>query len=288
VYVTIGLLSVASSSYLISISRRQQVALIKGSPIYVVTGVALIPLSSQTDAESAILQAQQSLKEDSGDKGPEILDSDGSEDEEKIFHGGLAEDDHYDSPTDSKPPTPPRTNPRGSSVAEDVIGKRGQYGRFAEKWFSKKGWSTERRRAQGMSTEDLEKTNLNATPTESAGVVDVETSIGQTHASDPADSQQDGTLLSGQEETANSIKPSANVNVTNTLSPKLLQTTRMLLASKSFYFSYDYDITRRIGSQCLGDISMYRAVDPLVRSSPFPSLGIDQAYLLGSSSGTIT
>jgi len=255
---------------LISISRRQQVALIKGSPIYVITGLVLIPLSSQKNAESAILQAQQSLKEDSGDQGLVILDSDDSGDEEKHLHGGLSEDDHHDSPTDSKPPISPRTSAEGSSVAEDIIGKRGQYGRFAERWFSKKGWSAERRKAQGMSMENREKTDQNALPSESTGAVDVKPSIKQTRPSDPVDLSQDGTLNPEQKETAQSVVPSPTDNVTSTLLPKLLSTTKMLLASKSFYFSYDYDITRRIGSQCSRDILMHRAVDPLVRSSSFP------------------
>src|SRR5579871_5801763 len=53
-----GLLKIASSSFLISISRREQVAQISGKPIYSIREVALIPLSSQSDAEQAIAKAR--------------------------------------------------------------------------------------------------------------------------------------------------------------------------------------------------------------------------------------
>lgn len=50
-----------------------------------------------------------------------------------------------DSPV-TRPDGPERST---SNVAQDVLARKGQYGRFAERWFSKKGWSTEKRRAQG-------------------------------------------------------------------------------------------------------------------------------------------
>ena len=39
---------------------------------------------------------------------------------------------------------------RRTSIAEDVIDKKGVYGRFADKWFSKRGWNVEKRRALGQ------------------------------------------------------------------------------------------------------------------------------------------
>lgn len=252
-----------------------------------ITGLALIPLSSQKDAESAILQAQQSLKGNSGDQGPESPESDDSDDEAKHLHDGLSDDDHHELPIDSKPPTSPRSSAKGSSVAEDIIGKRGQYGRFAERWFSRKGWSTERRKAQGMSTENREKTDQNAFPSKGIGAVDMKPSITQTRPSDPVDLSPIGTLNTEQKVTVKSVIPPTTDNVTETLLPKLLRTTKMLLASKSFYFSYDYDISRRIGCQCSRDISMHRAVDPSVRFPSFPICEIAKAHRVGSSSGII-
>lgn len=59
-----------------------------------------------------------------------------------------------------------------------------------------------------------------------------------------------------------------NVDTVNLL-PKFLKTTRILLASKSFFFSYEYDITRRLGCQGSqtakgSELPLHRAVDPLV------------------------
>lgn len=54
--------------------------------------------------------------------------------------------------------------------------------------------------------------------------------------------------------------------ITGKLLPKLLRTTKMLLASRSFFYSYDYDITRRIGDQGTkhADVPLHRSVDALV------------------------
>ena len=52
----------------------------------------------------------------------------------------------------------------------------------------------------------------------------------------------------------------------NALVPKLLRTTRMLLSSRSFFFSYDFDVTRRLGGEIVKnpDIPLSKSVDPLV------------------------
>ncbi len=73
---------------------------------------------------------------------------------------------------------------------------------------------------------------------------------------------------------ANSSQGTATPGLENvdtySLLPKLLRTTRILLASKSFFFSYEYDITRRLGSQGNqsmkgSELPLYKTVDPLVR-----------------------
>ena len=55
-------------------------------------------------------------------------------------------------------------------------------------------------------------------------------------------------------------------NTTNALLPKLLRTTRMLLSSRSFFYSYDLDITRRLGGEIMRnpEIPLSKSVDPLV------------------------
>ena len=261
-----GLLKIASNAYLISILRRQQVAQIQGSPIYMITAVSLIPLSSQSDATTAIKQARETLRQEVGDEKADNDDSSGSSDDGgERLDDSPAEEAHHRATPGSKSHADPRKSADNTSIAQDVIGRQGQYGRFAEKWFSRKGWRTEGRRAQGMSTEAEDKAR---------------TQISKSESSRPASSVVDieGENVPTKEVERIHNPPEANIDleekqedhITNTLVPKLLRTTKMLLSSHSFFFSYDYDITRRIGTQVSkkGNLPLYKSVDPLV-SLPF-------------------
>ena len=267
-----GLLTVAPVSYLVAILSREQVALVRGYPIYVITDVALIPLSSQTDAEKAIIQAQASLKK-SGQHGASSPDGDTSDDDEAHVEAGQHEHEDQALPVSSGSSTKegssaahPLGSASTSSVAEDVIGKKGQYGRFAERWFSRKGWTAEKRRMQGMSVDGIEEpgmssgqaTALNDPPSKSTSPGT--TLDGAKNIDQPSDPEN--PIIADKSDTSD-ISP---VNVTNTLLPKLLRTTRMLLGSRSFYFSYELDITRRLGTndQKGPEIQLYKSVNPLV------------------------
>ena len=59
----IGLLDLVATKYLISITERDQVAQIRGKSVYSIKDVTLIPLSSQSDAEEAIVAAGRALKQ---------------------------------------------------------------------------------------------------------------------------------------------------------------------------------------------------------------------------------
>ncbi|KAL9041259.1 MAG: hypothetical protein Q9214_004167 [Letrouitia sp. 1 TL-2023] len=243
----VGLLNVASTPYLIAISRRQQVALIRGAPIYVITGVALIPLSSQLEARKAIERTRHSLRSESHDQ-----DIETSEDSEHSEH----ENDH--TFTDHEEEHPERTHHRPVSsgeieqerseedktgIAEDVISRKGQYGRFAERWFSRKGWSNVGIRAQGMSIGGSKQSG--------------DSKAGNQRDQDVQQAEQKSQSLDSMAQDKN--------NVTSTLVPKLLRTTKLLLTSWSFFFSYDFDITRRIGIEesRRTDVPLHRSVDPL-------------------------
>lgn len=248
-------------------------AQVRGCPIYVITDVALIPLSSQSDAITAIDQAKENLKK-SGQHGAPSPDSDTSDDDETHVEASQHEHDEQASPVssdsstkeDTSTPHPVGSAPSTSSVAEDVIGKKGQYGRFAERWFSKKGWTTEKRRAQGMSVGGVEKpgtsssqgTALNESqskiPSPATTLDGAKSSDRTSDLEIPAQARESGMLGN----------PPANV--TNTLLPKLLRTTRTLLGSRSFFFSYELDITQRLGANDSkgSEIPFHKSVDPLV------------------------
>lgn len=254
---------------MISISRREQVAQIRGSPIYTITGVTLIPLSSQLDAKSAIIQAKESLVKEAGGGVPD--NSDTSDDEDVQPDDGHTEDDEIKSVVSASPTDPastplPADKDGNTSVVEDVIGRKGQYGRFAERWFSKKGWNTEKKRTQGISTDAIGKSQVDGSGTDTE-------KPDQTPSYTSAITQGVSDLLGGRKEKAEQSyeKPHSDTNdVAVTLLPKLLRTTKMLFGSRSFFFSYDYDLTRRLGTQEVknSEIPMHKIVDPLV-SSPF-------------------
>lgn len=241
-----GLLRTASASFLIALTEREQVAQIKGKAIYGVTGVALIPLASQLEAQRAI---EQHTKLPKKAKSQPAADSpDDVTDDEGIHSGNVtADEDITENPHssgDPQSPDQPEPQQESSSIAQDVIRRKGQYGRFAERWFSKKGWVSDKRRVS-LSIRDK------ATEAGSKANAALSTKVSP-EASKPQNSRVDGADES-------SLVPS--------LLPKLLRTTKMLLHSKSFFFSYDYDLTRRMGNEAdtNGDLPLHKAVDPLVR-----------------------
>jgi hypothetical protein len=267
-------LKVASSSYLISISRRKQVAQIQGKPIYSISEVALIPLSSQSDAEKAIVRARDSQKRHNEQ---EVEDS--SSDSE---YDNNSEDERDDvSLTDeSLPSSPPsesnlaaKVGPhkRTTSIAQDVIQQKGIYGRFTQKWFSKGGWAADNRRNQGMSSEeDLSKATstkeqlaaVNPAPSES------QEHVGQAPVVDSKDDKQTELLNEPPKELEQAVEKDPQTD-TIPLLPKLLTVTKLFFGSKNFYFSYDYDLSRGIANQPSLSSSnpLYRTFDPLVRYS---------------------
>ena len=235
----------------------------------------LIPLSSQSDAKNAIIQAKESLRKEVGRQDGVTDNSDTSDDEDVQPEDGHAEDDEprsvaSASPVDAASVPLPAGKDVNTSVAEDVIGRRGQYGRFAERWFSKKGWSTEKKRAQGMSADAIGKSEVN----DGDGDGDNENAGSARSYASAMTQGMNGVLSSKKESTEQSSgknqAESLNANdVTVTLLPKLLRTTKMLFGSRSFFFSYDYDLTRRLGSQEVKnpEIPMHKIVDPLVSAS---------------------
>lgn len=184
-----------------------------GLPIYVVTQVAVTPCSSQADAEESVRKTASLLR---AEVPPNVNDDDGSSSDEEGEIAIATPDEEADDEILSKKDVP--ANPRSSvsSVAEDVIRKRGSYGRFAQRWFSRSGWTTDQRRTMGMSNSPTATPPL--APTASTPVVN---------------------LTALQEAEENHLIPAS------ALLPKLLRTIQVWFgSSRSFYFSYDLDITR--------------------------------------------
>ncbi|KAK7722695.1 hypothetical protein SLS57_004900 [Botryosphaeria dothidea] len=265
----VGLLQAAKSTFLIAISRREIVAQIRGKPIYVITDVALIPLASQSEANNAITQARESLKRHRGSDGS----GEDSESESDTETDTDTSSDHL-TVDESLPDTPPpeaeknataATAPdRRTSVAEDVIGRKGVYGRFAQRWFSRKGWSAEGRRMQGMSSdEDLAQKPKSKSPP--AAPQDAPEAAAATAASpvSPPPSGSDAAVKPIEDVTEN--LPKSSDNTTGTLLPKILKTTKLYFSSRSFFFSHDLDLSRSWSRQTEthSSLPLWKLYDPL-------------------------
>ncbi|KAF2138109.1 uncharacterized protein K452DRAFT_321464 [Aplosporella prunicola CBS 121167] len=268
----VGLLQVAKANFLVSISERELVAQIRGKPIYTITDVTLIPLASQEEANRAIIQAKESLKRRKGNH-------DSDDDDESSDDDSDSSSDHI-TVDESLPTTPPSeaekdataaTSRKRTSVAQDVIGRKGVYGRFAQKWFSKKGWSAEHRRMQGMSSdEDLPQKQKLKTETPNSEIPKTDApkapqddAEAEPQSMSPSEERKDAAVKPTQELESNLPMPSGNT--TSTLLPKILKTTKLYFSSKSFFFSYEYDLSRSLATQngASTSLPLYRLFDPV-------------------------
>jgi hypothetical protein len=171
----------------------------------------------------------------------------------------------------SEPPVEPtlkdKQHQRSTSVAQDVITRKGFYGRFTNKWFSKGGWTADSRRTEGMtSEEDLTKTPENEVEKADSAPVGGDDALAKV-ASKEVDgaNDKDGAALPNEPpaEVAH-VEPTPGAAIP--LLPKLLTVAKFFFASKSFYFSYDYDLSRDISKQPapLSSVPLYKSFDSLV------------------------
>ncbi|QDS77716.1 hypothetical protein FKW77_004135 [Venturia effusa] len=261
----VGLLQVASSAFLISISRREVVAQIRGKPVYCISEVSLIPLSSQVEAEKAIQRARESQTRHNA-REQETDTTRNSEDEGD--DASLTDDNSVVSEDPTEPPpaiAKDKQRQEDTSVAQDVITRKGFYGRFTNKWFSKRGWKADSRRTEGMaSEEDLTRTppvNEQAEPAPVGGK-DALAKVASKEAEGP--NELDGAALSNEPPTeVADVEPTPGQEVP--LLPKLLTVAKFFFGSKSFYFSYDYDLSRETSKQPAptSSVPLFKSFDPL-------------------------
>lgn len=250
---------------MISISDREQVALIRGKPIYKITNVALIPLSSQADADKAIVATRDHLKRRNRAPGLDEEDTDSeSEDGAPSVTDSIVEDSSS-APSEVKDTVTGQkgTAAQKTSVAEDVIQRKGVYGRFADKWFSRKGWSADNRRLQGLSSEE----NLAAKNVPQ----NVDSGMPKEEEQPKTESKPDA-IPTSDKDISEPVSPEAIPKAlsgekdaaTVALLPKILQTTKMYFSSGNFFFSYDYDISHGIGQQQpSSSVALFKQFDPL-------------------------
>lgn len=249
-----GLITVSRFSYLVSITRRQQVAIIRGLPVYVITEVALTPCSSYNDASESISKTIAQLHNKAGGEtaGDETDDTaDDTDAEVQSIKSDIATDDEEPANVEARP------GPAGDkgSVVQDVMSRRGSYGRFAQRWFSKSGWQQESKRNMGLSQSEEAVDKMPS----GAASAEVKADAQAPAATKEDKSAPDAAGVPVKHAKEEGMAPPA-------LLPKLLRTTQILFgSSQSFFFSYEYDLTRSLARQPLdgasNDTSLHRRVD---------------------------
>lgn len=237
-------MGIASFSFLLCITRREQVAQIFGKPIYIIKDIALLPLSSQADADQAIIQTREGLEKA---KTSQESDRGSSASEENGYES--FDDRSVGDPSESQTPADAQTtggNESTTSVVQDVIKRKGQYGRFASQWFSRRGWGLEKKHTEAMSPELVAETDHeDQKPQPEAAKSTLE---------DDTPPMTSETLHhnNANGEAAPAQKPPHEAAIE--MLPKILRTLKLLFISRSFYYSYDFNISKRFGSSSIASL----------------------------------
>lgn len=157
------------------------------------------------------------------------------------------------------------------------MSRRGSYGRFAQRWFSKSGWQQESKRNMGLSQSE-EAVNI----VDKGQAENVEADAKAPGATTEVKTTPEAAGVPVKEAQEEGLAPPS-------LLPKLLLTTQILFgSSQSYFFSYDYDITRNLSRQQQpaqqSDMSLYHRVDPSYFWNhniiqPFIDAGVDSLVL---------
>jgi hypothetical protein len=177
------------------------------------------------------------------------MDESDTDDDEGDFSAAVSDDVDDDQVLSPAEDAALSEHKRTSSVAEDVMARKGGYGRFAQKWFSRKGWTVGQRRNLGMSVSETETEPM--PEHEATGGKSLATA-GSARKENPVSSASD-------------VDNTKDEDSTESLLPKLLRTTRILFGSRNFFFSYDYDITRSFADRRTSnsELPLHTEVDPL-------------------------
>lgn len=285
-----------------------------------ITEVALTPCASYGEAKGSIESTIEQLKE----RPPSYItdEESGSESDNNSHHGGdediegsvwvddmgegLPSKDEAGKENAAKLTIPAKGHKPTPSIAEDVISRRGSYGRFAQRWFSRSGWLQEQKRLMGLTA------NKRPVDVDEEAITDTPATENTTKSplAEPSPPGTAAATTSSDSNTADNSPPATDDVVVDTASstpplqpgdhshtedsavvsllPKLLRTTQMLFgASRSFYFSYDYDITRSVAKQPKtrwNDLPLHKLVDPVFfwnhhAMQPFIDAGADALSL---------
>lgn len=207
-----------------------------------VTDVALLPLTSQHEADEAIKSALGSSESASDDSDSNVSDTDNEHsDQVKTAQASAASADDIE-PYQSK-------NSSTTSVAEDVATRNVSFGKFASQWLSRQKWPASKASANQDTTESTE-------PKPASKDDPLLEDLAKSKESKQSGEAEDPKLL---------VKPAASSSTTSNLLPRILKTTKMIFTSGSYFFSYDIDLTRRFEHLEPANRALdFKKLDPLV------------------------
>ncbi|KAF2726067.1 hypothetical protein K431DRAFT_280100 [Polychaeton citri CBS 116435] len=238
----VGLLDLISTSYIIFITRREQVATIRKSPVYSIKDVTLVPLDSQSAAENALREARDALKLGvDGEAGYESGDTDdGTEVRSSVDEDAASTGEPEALPVASK------TGDGGVSIAKDVIQDRGRYGLFAQRWFSRGAWGRGAGKASraGSSKEIVAGEDKGD---DEAAVPDQPDS--DRHDGVKSENEAPVTVEEHTPQAQTGTQASRQHSAIEVLTPRIVHNTKLYFSSSSFFFSYDYDLSASLRGQ---------------------------------------
>jgi hypothetical protein len=264
-----GLLTVASTTCLLAISRRELVASLAGKPVYCISEVALLPLSSQRDAEEAILKGRDSQLRHAQSSEETLTDVSDDEDTISLADEEQAAGDPDPEPASGLSAEEPSTKP--STVPQNAAARSVLFGRFAERWMSIRSAAPRVGGTAGPDPADRGAiSNPEASAVEGAALLQPdrkESPIAEDSAitSGPAIAEVpavDTAQVERETKPAPALTPNLALDkVPIALVRKLLRTSKILFSSRNFFFSYDHDLSRRASNAVQSDLDLYESFD---------------------------
>nr|OQO26364.1 hypothetical protein B0A51_05134 [Rachicladosporium sp. CCFEE 5018] len=241
----LGLLDLGSAKFLVCITQRDEVAQIRGKPIYVITDVTLLPLASQDEASKAVQsaahlesQGNTAVHEDSDYEESEEGDVADINEETSAETGAALEAPEQATGVSKKEPT---------SFLKNVVQNKGKYGEFAGKWFSRVPPATKPTREPAALEEAPEAAQINDTRA----------------TTEPTESDETAAEEPSKSDTGNDMKTTTHKSNVETLTPRILRSAKLFFGSRSFYFSYGHDLSARLAEESPFSTSspLHRRVD---------------------------
>ncbi|KAK3117788.1 hypothetical protein LTR53_000476 [Teratosphaeriaceae sp. CCFEE 6253] len=146
----------------------------------------------------------------------------------------------------SHPLEPPKQGDgqTGTSTSSDAAEAKGVYGAFAQRWFSKGGRKVDATEREGKAGGGLPVVAEQKQASEDAPGTERDVKKGAQSGQQADEGDSDATKSS-----AATTQTSKKQDALESLTPRLLRSTKMLFSASGFFFSYDHDLSRRLAQE---------------------------------------